>query len=121
MNDFGIDITGYVGVAKLKPGFSWPKNVKVEDREFKIESGSGCRSEVGTGRKVSGIWIKDKLLSEVLSSDDFEYLISPSGKRVNRLPEPELDVEPVKLAAEVAPGLPSKEELAAKKVRRKRG
>lgn len=109
MNDFNLDITGFHGVLKDNRG----KNLKtVKERTFVIESGPGCLPEVGTRRRVSGKWLFDGIREE-MSSYDFLYVIDPStGNRTDLAPEPESDVEPVKLASEIE---------AQRTVRRKRG
>lgn len=118
MNDFGTDITGYIGFVKAKH-FNLPKDATNKQRAFKIEAGPGTQPNPGTRRTVRGRWAEDNM-SDTVSSYDFEWCTKPSGEIVDRLPEPEMDVTPVQLATEAAPGLPSKEELKAKKVRRKR-
>lgn len=116
MNDFGKNIAGYTGVVKSR-FFRVPTTE--EGRKYRIEGGPGCLPDVGTRRTLWGRWAVDNM-GDTISSYDFEYVLDKEGKRTSRLPEPEMDVTPVQLATEAAPGLPSKEELKAKKVRRKR-
>ena len=99
MNDFGINIAGYTGVVKQR-SFELPKNATVRQRSFIIESGPGCSPESGTKRTIRGIWLTDKA-GESISSYDLEHVVSLDGKRVNRLPEEVLDVQPVQLTAEI--------------------
>lgn len=98
MNDFGINISGAFGVVKPR-SFSLPKNSSVKDRTFLIESGSGCSPEIGTGRKIKGRWLADNM-PDTISSYDFEHVLL-DGKKVNRLPEEVIDVQPVMLTSEV--------------------
>lgn len=109
MNDFGLNITGFHGVLKDNRG----KNLKTEkERTFVIESGKGCDPSLGTKRSLRGYWLADGLREE-MSSYDFKYVINPkTGEKTNTIPEPEYDVEPVRLASEIE---------AQKTVRRKRG
>lgn len=83
-----------------------------------MAGGPGCSPSPGK-RTVRGQWLSDGA-TDTISSYDFEYMKDLQGNVVNRLPEYIDDTKPVVVADE-APGLPSKEELQAKKVRRKRG
>lgn len=116
MNDFGVDITGYIGIVKAKH-FSLPKDATIKQRAFIIESGPGTSPTVGR-RTIRGHWASDNA-PDTVSSYDFEWCTKKSGEIVDRLPEYVDDTKPVVVEDE-APGLPSKEELKAKKVRRKR-
>ena len=103
----------------MKPrSFFLPKNPTITQRSFVIVSGPGTSPESNTRRTVRGTWLSDGA-PDTISSYDFQYVINPKGVKVERLPEPEVEITPVKLATELAPGLPDKEELKAK-VRRKR-
>lgn len=99
MNDFGIDIAGHTGVVKQR-SFELPKNATVRQRSFIIESGPGCNPEPGTKRTIRGKWLSDGAV-ESISSYDLEHALSPAGKRVNRLPEAIVDVQPVQLESEM--------------------
>lgn len=110
MHDFGnIDITGFHGILKDNRA----KDLKTEkERTFIIESGPGCNPAPGTRRFVKGKWLADGMREE-MNSHDFKQVIDPrTGTRTDTLPEPESDVEPVKLASEIE---------AQRTVRRKRG
>jgi hypothetical protein len=111
MNDFGVNIKGYVGVVKIGI-YHLPKKATVEDRSFNIFSGTGCDPIPGTLRSIRGHWVSDDM-PDSISSYDFEYVLDPEGKRIDRTPEEVSDVQPVKLASECA--------TAPALVRRKKG
>jgi hypothetical protein len=93
LNDFGIDITGFTGLVRNPPGMR-PRTIPEKERWFKLESGSGCKPELGTNRKVKGHWLADNY-RDTINSYDLEYVLDPKGKRVSRLPEEKFEVEVV--------------------------
>ncbi len=109
MNDFSVNLVQYTGVVKPR-SFGLPKNATVKQRSFLCESGIGCDPTPGTRRTVKGRWDSDDM-PDTISSYDFEYVVDPEGKRIDRAPEEQSDVEPVQLESEKKPVL----------VRRKKG
>jgi hypothetical protein len=99
MNDFAVDITDLVGVVNPR-SFSLSDKKTEKGRSFKIVSGAGCLPTVGTQRKIKGYWITDKM-PDTINSYDFEYVLGKDGKRIERTPEEQSDVEPVMLAGEI--------------------
>ena len=98
MNDFGVNITGFVGVVKPR-SFHLPAKPTTEDLSFKIESGSGCSPEKGTRRTIKGRWLSDNA-PDTINSHDFSYVIDKDGAKMERLPEEIPDIQPVQLASE---------------------
>lgn len=94
LNDYGRDLTGCVGIVKPR-SFTLPAKPTIKQLSFKIESGPGCSPEPGK-RTVKGYWLSDNA-RDTLSSYDFAYALDKDGKRINRLPEEVLDVQPVQL------------------------
>jgi hypothetical protein len=111
MNDFRVNLAGYTGIVK-DHFFNVGKGASEKKRSFLCESGIGCDPTPGTRRAIKGNWVADGM-PDSLSSYDFEYVVDPEGKRIDRAPEEVSDVQPVKLASECA--------TAPKLVRRKKG
>jgi hypothetical protein len=99
MNDFAIDITDFVGFVKPR-SFALPKNATEQQRAFYIASGPGTSPATGTQRKIRGHWVADNM-KDTISSYDFEYVRDKNGKKVERTPEEQLDVQPVMLESEI--------------------
>lgn len=106
MNDFGVNIAGFTGVMRNRPK---QKQYSVAERTVLIKEGYGCNPGPGL-RYVSVRW-EDDGKPDKISTHDLEYVIDTHGKRINKLPEQVVDLEPVKLTSEVV--------AAPKKVRRK--
>ena len=109
MNDFSVNLKGYTGVVKPR-SFGLLKNCTAGQRSFKITSGIGCDPTPSTRRTIKGHWVGDGM-PDTISSYDFEYVLDPEGKRIDRAPEEVSDVQPVQLESEKKPAL----------VRRKKG
>lgn len=95
MNNFGVDITGFIGIVRPK-SFHLPEWPTTKDLSFKIESGIGCLSTKGTRRTIKGRWVADNA-PDTINSNDLEYVLDQEGKKVSRLPEEVSDVQPVQL------------------------
>ena len=98
MNDFSVNLKGYTGVVKPR-SFHLPAKATVKQRSFLCESGIGCDPTPGTRRTIKGRWDNGDM-PDTISSYDFEYVVDPEGKRLDRVPEEVSDVTPVQLASE---------------------
>lgn len=99
MNDFGVSILGCTGIVKPR-SFGLANKANLKDRSFAIEAGAGCEPTVGTQRKIKGHWLIDNM-KDTISSYDFEYVLNKDGKKIERTPEEQMDVQPVLLETEV--------------------
>lgn len=82
--------------------FGFLKTASLKERTVTIDGGPGCSPDMGLKRTLSVHYVIDNFREEI-DSYDLEYVIDSAGKKINRLVEPETDVEPVKLTTEVKP------------------
>lgn len=98
INDFGIDITKMHGVMRVRThGFL--KTASLKDRTLLLESGPGCDPQTGTRRFIKGKWSDG--MREEISSYDLEYVVDSAGKKIQRLPEEQFDIEAVQVQVEL--------------------